>query len=599
MESTQSSPRYLQTRLARTSPSLAKRLDPGARTATTGSGSSITDTSFPGSSQINADKPFLNIDTDVFLLIINYLDIRDVIALCRTCRDLSQKCLAHSVWVSVVMTNVTSKKLPWPSYAWPLFEVSAATLERLCFRAVQMKTKWDAERLRQDFKLSRCIQRPWNSITWMAMLRSRWLIVQLDKRRLELWDIERPFTSSPVSYFDGLDAMVDGHKFSQTFDESWPMVLATRAHKTYHIRIVLPQMGVPATQAPQFDLLKTIAGCSGVLDVGGDLALFSRSTSDDGAIAQCQHSATTTILRSEREEPKLDHAVSAKVTTNVVVVVRRTAIEFYSLDAIHCALKSCLQSAVCGVRLAGGWFTFSKSEVFGLRGFRSQSVSNTFSILVEEQEREVFNWMIPDSHLDLARFHAFDEATGVCAVALGSGRIWIADPFYETELNNEDGPLKEIEFPWAGEAGHRSISQEVLLPPMATKIYRWFPGKNNPQAFGSAKWFVNEVLHIPGPATVLLIGTPHPGFRSDNSFEIIDIGGRLLCMERDDGMAAYFIKLLHEAIKLEDVVEFLKGGRFLVELPGKKVAVDDFSLNEYGSWRQRREKGPDGGICMW
>ncbi|KAG8910544.1 hypothetical protein FRC01_006270, partial [Tulasnella sp. 417] len=81
MESTQSPPRYLQTHLSRTSPSTATRLDPAARTVNTGSGASITDTALPSSSPINAGQPFLNIDTDTFLLIVHYLDIRDVIAL--------------------------------------------------------------------------------------------------------------------------------------------------------------------------------------------------------------------------------------------------------------------------------------------------------------------------------------------------------------------------------------------------------------------------------------------------------------------------------------------------------------------------------------
>ncbi|KAG8906466.1 hypothetical protein FRC01_008007, partial [Tulasnella sp. 417] len=544
MESTHPSPRYLQVHLALTSPSLSRRPGPSARVVTTRSGSSITDASCSGSSPINADQPFLNIDTDIFLLIVTYLDIRDVVALRQTCRDLSQRCLDHSVWSSVAMTNVISKKLPWVSYAWPLSEVPAATLERLCVRAVQMETKWDAERLRQDFKLSRCIQRPWNSITWMAMLRSRWLIVQLDKGRLELWDIESPFTSSPVSYFDGLDAMVDGHKFSQTSYESWTMVLSTRAHKTYHIRIELPKMGVPATQAPQFDLLKTVAGCSGLLDLDRDLALFSQSTSDDGAIAQCQLSAATTILRSEREEPKLDYAVCAKVATHmhVVVIVRRTAIEFYSLDAINRALKSSGQLAnglnevlptqsipfpedehvlratflsrpphcedlsyhgtdaiylgmdrdksssrtirvaypdtsdgaeSCGFALSQpfsmpdniscigddrtvlcAWGEMGRRIVhvedfleLHITGLSIPTRFGTERFVVEAHPREVFSWKIPDSSRDVARYLAFDEVTGVCAFAMGSGRIWIADPFCTgAGLKDQDVPLKRIEF---------------------------------------------------------------------------------------------------------------------------------------------------------
>lgn len=134
----------------------------------------------------------------------------------------------HSVWSTLVMTHVIPNKLPWPSYAWPLSDVPAATLEQLCIRAVQMTTKWDAGRMGDGAGLSRCLQRPWNSVTWMAMFRSRWLFIQLDGRRLELWDLSKPFTSSGVSYFDGLDDMVDGHKFSRNPDESSMIALSVR-----------------------------------------------------------------------------------------------------------------------------------------------------------------------------------------------------------------------------------------------------------------------------------------------------------------------------------------------------------------------------------
>ncbi|KIO17077.1 hypothetical protein M407DRAFT_229483 [Tulasnella calospora MUT 4182] len=286
-----------------------------------------------------AGQPFLNIDTDVLLLIVSCLEVRDIIALRQICRDLSQRCLDHSVWSTIVMNSIISKNLPWPSSAWPLSEVPAVTLEQLCVRAVQMETKWDTERLKKNSKLFRCIQRPWNSITWMVMLRSRWLLVQLNARRLELWDIESPFTSYPVSYFDGLDGMVDGYKLLETPGESVTIALSVRSYKTYHISIVLPQMGVLAAQTPQFELLNTVAGCSGLLDVEKDLAVFSRSSSNDGAIARCQKSAVFAVLESESEDPKLAYAVGVKTTGRFVIVVRRTAIELYSVDAIHRALQ--------------------------------------------------------------------------------------------------------------------------------------------------------------------------------------------------------------------------------------------------------------------
>lgn len=134
---------------------------------------------------------------------------------------------------------------------------------------------------------------------------------------------------------------------------------------------------------------------------------------------------------------------------------------------------------------------------------------------------------------------------------------------------------------------------------MATKIYRWFPGKNNPEAFGGVKWFVNEVLHIPGPATVLLVGTQLPDGYPLDSFDVVDLGGRFLCVCRDDDFSSYHIKLLNADITFDAVVAHLRARRFPTHLPGRKVAVDGFSLNGYRSWCKRWEKGPGPMGTLW
>ncbi|KAG9032444.1 hypothetical protein FS837_002737, partial [Tulasnella sp. UAMH 9824] len=203
-----------------------------------------------------------------------------------------------------------------------------------------------------------------------------------------------------------------------------------------------------------------------------------------------------------------------------------------------------------------------------------------FAVPVED--RCVASWKIPYSRRDFARYLAFDEATGVCAVALASGRIWIADPARRTVFKDANAAIKKIKFknpphpdpawtsgrrkPWPGDVDHSSASRNVLLPRMSAKVHSWFPGKNDPNAFGSVTWFVNEALHISGPATVVLFGTPR----------------RLLCIERDDDMASYNIKLLDKGVELEAVITHMKGGRLLCDLPGQKVAVDGFILNVTG-----------------
>lgn len=153
--------------------------------------------------------------------------------------------------------------------------------------------------------------------------------------------------------------------------------------------------------------------------------------------------------------------------------------------------------------------------------------------------------------------------------------------------------------PWPGDNGYPSALRKSLLPRMSTKVNRWYPGKNNPKAFGSITWFVNEVLHIPGTASVLLVGIPHPEYGPLDRFEIVGINGRLLCIDRDDGMAFYDIKLLDTNITLQAVIAHLKGGGFPDDLSGTAVAVDGFSLNRYGAWRRRWKKDSVGPLCMW
>ncbi|KAG8912575.1 hypothetical protein FRC00_004221 [Tulasnella sp. 408] len=573
------------------------------------SGSSPLKNGFPSRpSGAKSGAAFLRLDADIFLLIADDLEVRDIVALSQTCKVLSQKSMDHS----------------------------------LC-------------------------------------------------------------------YFDGLDDIVDGYKLLSTGVDSSTIALSLRSYKTYHLHAVLPQIGVQASQSPQLVLLNIVTGCSGLLDIKNGLGLFSQSTSDTGAIAQCQQSAVTTILQSEEGDPMLDYVPSAKIMNNFVIVVRRTAIEFYSVDTIQNALQSSQQtlntnnkvfplqsisypvdqhilratfldtplhwvgiphcgpdSAYLGLdrdgdsartmhvvypNTTGGAacrFTLSPGQeildipngmdsysttlcMWGETGRRMVHVGDfeelclvglsvpvgfgaeRFAVPVED--RCAATWEIPYSRRDFARYLAFDEATGVCAVALASGRIWIADPARGTVFKEPDAPIKKIKSktpphpdpawtsgrrkPWPGDVDHPSASRNVLLPRMSTKVHSWFPGKNDPDAFGSVTWFVNKALHIPGPATVVLFGTPRPKYRPRDTFDVIELKGRLLSIERDDDMASYNIKLLEKGVVLEAVVAHLKGGGLLSDLPGQKVAVDGFILNAYGSWRQRWAKDTVGPLRMW
>ncbi|KAG8941702.1 Protein fmp52, mitochondrial [Tulasnella sp. 424] len=211
-------------------------------------------------------------------------------------------------------------------------------------------------------------------------------------------------------------------------------------------------------------------------------------------------------------------------------------------------------------------------------------------------DRCVVWWRLPNSVQDLARFISFDESTGMTIVAMGSGRVWIADLGTLSNLASLDEPLGELDFnhpphpdpawplihplPWPsnpGKADRRRLEWEKL-PQLSRAVEQYFPGKNDAACFGGATWFLNEALHIPGHATVILFGNPDPDDIPYTSVEVVDSGGRIVVILRHCDVEFYGVCLIDQSVPIETVTTHIARCRRLEELPGSEIRVDGTAI---------------------
>ncbi|KAG9044049.1 hypothetical protein FS837_008843 [Tulasnella sp. UAMH 9824] len=164
-------------------------------------------------------------------------------------------------------------------------------------------------------------------------------------------------------------------------------------------------------------------------------------------------------------------------------------------------------------------------------------------------ERITKSWSIPEGGIDYAKSLAFDEYTGISAISMASGRLWIIDPVVTVGRMQIPGEgLKTIsasldsneEFDWS------------------TSVEKYFPGKNRPDCFGGAKWFVNEILHIEGSARTVLFTIPDGA--AFPTLEVVQAGQRLLLIRRDEDTCRYEVKALTVDTDLEDVLGHFRSG---------------------------------------
>lgn len=135
------------------------------------------------------------------------------------------------------------------------------------------------------------------------------------------------------------------------------------------------------------------------------------------------------------------------------------------------------------------------------------------------------------------------------------------------------------------------------LPQLSRAVEQYFPGKNDAACFGGATWFLNEALHIPGHATVILFGNPDPDDIPYTSVDVVDSGGRIVVILRHCDGEFYGVRLIDQSVPIETVTTHIARCRRLGELPGSEIRVDGTAITRYASWRRRC--GEDGPLCMW
>ncbi|KAG9044051.1 hypothetical protein FS837_008845 [Tulasnella sp. UAMH 9824] len=214
--------------------------------------------------------------------------------------------------------------------------------------------------------------------------------------------------------------------------------------------------------------------------------------------------------------------------------------------------------------------------------------------------RAVYKWTIPHGELDFARYLAFDEPTGVSAIAMASGNIWVADPnvpaiedaspFRPKEATCPDPAWPSTHpIPWARRPAKGQIRSEILEDFLgwSSSVEQVYSGKNGPTCFGGATWFVNEVLHIQGDAEVFLFTTsrtlPYP------STELLRLGNRIFVIRRDGGKGVHEAWLLTINSTAEAVKGRLREGGTIDQLVKTKLAVDELPARRYAAWRHRVE----------
>ncbi|KAG8902097.1 hypothetical protein FRC00_001897 [Tulasnella sp. 408] len=113
-------------------------------------------------------------------------------------------------------------------WALPLSDVPPATLEHLTLRALRMRRLWDGGNPKIKRKLSQFIQRPRESITWIRLICSRWVVIQQSGATLELWDLEDVTFQQPALTINSFEGIVDGSVVRSKAERTVAMMISTR-----------------------------------------------------------------------------------------------------------------------------------------------------------------------------------------------------------------------------------------------------------------------------------------------------------------------------------------------------------------------------------
>ncbi|KAG8946614.1 hypothetical protein FRC04_011508 [Tulasnella sp. 424] len=261
---------------------------------------------------------------------------------------------------------------------------------------------------------------------------------------------------------------------------------------------------------------------------------------------------------------------------------------------------------------------------------------------------ELAVWKIPGASGDVPCGLDFDENSGICMVAMASGRIWVVDVAHMSVQHQDTTelhplPLREkyngelptpypsqwhIKIPFVNpfEVGVPSVAPPEVAPGWSDAVDEYFPYKNRPNFYGGTVWLLHEAFHLPvvqpghgtssdeeyGARTVLFKTTElSPSGYRDECLEVIEVRPlpgferfKGLCLLAVDYGEWYFNKL-DPTYDLPGIVKYLQDGGNIDDLrqdpPGRShLPPDDVKLGQYRLCRELYTKnfGPAGGTVL-
>ncbi|KAG8948777.1 hypothetical protein FRC00_008458, partial [Tulasnella sp. 408] len=243
--------------------------------------------------------------------------------------------------------------------------------------------------------------------------------------------------------------------------------------------------------------------------------------------------------------------------------------------------------------------------------------------------RALASWELPDDMEDIACFVAFDEATGIVAVGMHSGRILVADagdsvlppPYPEEDAKWATKhlysrrrkpptlhPLPPSPRRWPKMASNPGFTKPESLPDSTAQYEvapewfrepdRFYPSINQPDAFAGVPWLIQELAGIPADARCVLVSWRDLNEEFGEDAAIVDVadpareGGRRLVLCAwgvHDPIEPELLDFRHEVTE-ETLIDSLKRGvpiRFLCE--DRSLSLNRLAVGQLMVWEERRQ----------
>ncbi|KAG9027383.1 hypothetical protein FRB95_007815 [Tulasnella sp. JGI-2019a] len=291
-------------------------------------------------------QPLASVSDDILLDIYLYLEVSQILQLRSISHAMSRSTKSRSLWVTLAWEKVIHENLPWSPDAWPLTTVPTRVIETLIVRALLLAKTWRSGLQREVPYPSptRCIRCPRGSVTWIHLVRSRWLLIGQEGGRLELWDLQRGDIACQATYVDGMNGYVS-RGITFTAKDQLKLVVSTSTDRVYGMDLFLPHLmedDVGPVTDEMMVLNYTLVGFSVVLDARDTILAFSRSTAENLPHVVDQRTGGCARLMKGHNDVKPQHTVDIQIRPDLIIVAKDWNIVLYSTSDVLAALeKSC------------------------------------------------------------------------------------------------------------------------------------------------------------------------------------------------------------------------------------------------------------------